>query len=177
MDEAREALHRAVKAAVDAGLCVVPPREDGTKAPEGYWKSFMSEPASIEILRDAYRTPRCGIGLVCGKVSGDLECLDFDSKEIYARFRSACGDAGLDELLERMESGYSESTPNGFHLLYRSEACGGCQKLARTEDFDTLIEIKAEGGYIIVAPTFGPVNPGGSYVLLSGSAATIGHAE
>lgn len=171
--EARQALHATVKQAFDAGLCVVPPREDGSKAPEGYWKSFMSERASLEILRDAYRTPRCGIGLVCGQVSGQLECLDFDTKDIYGAFKQACGLAGLDDLVERMEAGYSESTPNGFHLLYRPETCGGCTKLARTESFETLIEVKGQGGYIIVAPTFGPVNPNGAYTMLSGSPATI----
>lgn len=174
MDEARAALHAAVKEAYDAGLCVIPPREDGSKAPEGYWKEFQEERASIEILRDAYRnTERHGLGLVCGRVSGQLECLDFDTPEMYGLFKEACGLAGLDELLERMETGYSELTPNGFHLLYRPERCGGCQKLARDEEFATLIEVKAEGGYIIVSPTHGPVNPDGSYVRAAGSAATI----
>lgn len=173
MDEARKELHLAVKEAYDAGLCIVPPREDGSKAPETYWKEFQEERASIEILRSAYRNGRCGLGVICGAVSGQLECLDFDTREIYALFKAACGLAGLDELLERMEAGYSEVTPNGYHLLYRPEKCGRCRKLARTETFETLIEVKAEGGYVIVAPTYGPVNKDGPYVRLSGSAATI----
>jgi hypothetical protein len=172
-------VHLAVKEAYDAGLCIVPPKEDGSKAPETYWKEFQTERASIEILRDAYRNGRTGLGLVCGRVSGELECLDFDTKDIYALFRQACGDAGLDGVLEVLETGYSEATPHGFHLLYRTEKCGGCTKLAREPKPDdetgwnTLIEVKAEGGYVIVAPSCGGVNKNGPYVRLSGSAATI----
>lgn len=173
LDDARKALHLAVKEAYDAGLCVVPPREDGSKAPETYWKQFQEERTSLEFLRNQYRNGRCGIGIVCGKVSGHLECLDFDTKDIYKLFKEACGLAGLDELLERMEAGYSEVTPNGFHLLYHVESCGRSRKLARTETFETLIEIKGEGGFAVVSPTYGAVNPDGPYIRVSGSAATI----
>lgn len=37
----------------------------------------------------------------------------------------------------------------------------------------TLIETKAEEGYVIIAPTNGPVNPAGSYDLISGGLDSI----
>lgn len=74
------------EAAIDAlgcGLCVVPPREDGSKAPEGEWKRFQADRPTLDDIHRLYGTKgtpkRSGIGLVCGPVSGGLECFEFDA--------------------------------------------------------------------------------------------------
>jgi hypothetical protein len=40
----------AARRAEAAGLSVVPPREDGSKAPEGYWSEFQSRRARPDEL-------------------------------------------------------------------------------------------------------------------------------
>ena len=183
MDEARVALHAAVKEAYDAGLCVIPPREDGSKAPEGYWGEFIQTRADIEILRDAYRTPRHGIGLVTGRVSNNLECCEFESETAYLSFKVAAALAGLDEVVERIEAGYLERAPRGgYHWLWFSELSGSGRKLAMvaTGDpatpYETAIETRFEGQFIIVAPSHGPVHPSGKpYVRVNGGFSSIYH--
>lgn len=181
MDEARTALHLAVKEAYDAGLCVIPPREDGSKAPEGYWGEFIEQRADIEILRDAYRTERHGIGLVTGRVSKNLECCEFESETAYLSFKVAAALAGLDDVVERVEAGYLERAPRGgYHWLWYCEFSGSGRKLAMvaTGDpaapYETAIETRFEGQFIIVAPSHGPIHPTGRpYVRVNGGFATI----
>lgn len=183
MDEARKELHLAVKEAYDAGLCVVPPREDGSKAPEGYWGEFIQTRASIEILRSAYRNGRHGIGLITGKVSNNLECCEFETEEAYRSFKVAAALAGLDELVERIEAGYLERAPRGGrHWLWYSEFSGSGRKLAMVatgdpaDPYETSIETRFEGQFIIVAPSHGPIHPTGKpYVRVNGSFSSIYH--
>ena len=67
------------EAALDAGISVVPPREDGTKAPLGSWRIFQERLPYLQELDEWYRADNNqGIGVVCGAVSGNLEALDFD---------------------------------------------------------------------------------------------------
>ena len=53
----------------------------------------------------------------------------------------------------------------------------GNLKLARVPgdgaEWSTSIETRGEGGFIIVAPTYGSVNKGGQYEMVSGSIQTI----
>ena len=100
-------------------------------------------------------------------------------------FAQAAAGVGLGPLVERVAEGYSERSPNGFHLFYRCEELSGNTKLAsgpkRLEEIDNehdtvkvLIETRGEGGFAIIAPTNGAVHPsGGSYDLVSGGPATI----
>jgi putative DNA primase/helicase len=172
------------------GLCVMPAIEDGTKQPFGNsisdrrWTHYQKELPSEAKIREWYGTGLTNIGYVCGKVSGNLEALDFDEREIYDIWRQLVIDFGYADLLERLESGYRENSPNGVHLLYRCPKISGSAKLAtrpkRSEEMKsngdrikTLIETKGEGGYIISAPSNGAVNPSGEYSLISGSIATI----
>lgn len=75
--------------AVALGFSVVPPREDGSKAPEGRWKCFQSRLPSLEELDAYYGTPRSGVGIVCGKISGDLEVFEFDAMgRLYEPFKA-----------------------------------------------------------------------------------------
>lgn len=160
-------------AAHAAGLCVLPPREDGSKAPIGEWKQYEERRPTEDEIRRWYSGTRHGLGFVCGRISGGLELFEFEGRAVedglHAQFSEACEAAGLGELLARIGQGYLETTPSGgVHFLYRC-AHTQTEKLARRPGPDTggrptievLIETKGEGGYVIVAPTGGPVHPNG----------------
>jgi hypothetical protein len=167
-------------AANDAGISVVPPRQDGTKAPstvDGTWEQFQEHPPSADQLEDWYSDPqRTGVGFVGGQVSGGLELFEFEGRAagVVGRFMNLACERGLGDLMNLLIDGYSEKTPSGgLHLIYRCEETG-CVKLAKAADGKDLIETKGEGGYMIVAPTNGSVHPTGrSYEQLRGGVDTI----
>lgn len=171
----RHDVNVAVKEAYDAGLCVVPPREDGTKAPIGAWKDFQRQRPDLGWLRDYYRTERHGLGTLGGSVSGELEVFEVEYPDLYDRFKAAANLAGLEDTVERIEAGYCERAPRGgVHWLWRTDRAGGNTKLAMSGHYDTLIETRGAGGYCILAPSYGPVHPSGNpYVRITGSFATI----
>lgn len=119
--------------ALRAGLCVVPPLEDGSKAPDGLWKTYQRRLPTEDEIRGWYAKGRTGVGIVCGQVSGGLEVLDFDEPGLYAEFKIRCNQAGLGDVLERIEAGYCEHSPKAgdcIHLLYRCTSVSGSAKLA-----------------------------------------------
>ena len=179
----------AAQAAHAAGICVIPPRQDGSKAPDSTsWTEYQRHLLTDAQLSRWYSDPhRAGVGFVCGRISGGLEVLDFDDRA-SARddFQTLVADNGLGKVWERIINGYLERTPGGgYHALFRSPEPGSPDKLAlrpkqphekrhERDNWQTLIETKGEGGYVIVAPTNGAVHPdGGSYELLSGGVDSI----
>ena len=93
---------------------------------------FKSQRPTKELMR-AWWPSRTGLGIVAGKVSGDVECIDFDCRETYLTFCETARSTGLGELLDRIEAGYCDDTPGGIRWLFR---CPGAkrennQKLAR----------------------------------------------
>jgi len=161
--------------ALDNGISIVPPRNDGTKAPLGRWQTYQEQWPTLDEITQWYTDASItGIGVVCGQVSGNLECIDFDRKDAYEEFIDQAQLAGLSELVDRIEAGYLESTPKGMHWLWRCSEISHNLKLANNEQDETLIEIRGEGGYVIIAPTSGTVHPSGEpYILLQGSITTI----
>lgn len=102
-----------------------------------------------------------GIGLVCGKASGNLEVIDFDNhfndaEEIFTRFGET---PEVNEIIAKYNFPIEKSTRGGFHLLYRCNKIGGNEKLAERVNGegrpDVLIETRGEGGYICCGPTPG----------------------
>jgi hypothetical protein len=172
-------------AANAAGLCVLPPKQDGSKAPDAItWTEYQARRPSLDEIERWYSNGRTGVGLVCGSISGNLEVLDFDQHGLYEAFKQASDEAGLADVIERIEAGYYEQSPAGDHLPYRCEAVSGNTKLAKrpkrpdemrdaNDKEKTLIETRGQGGYIIVAPTHGAVNLDGSYRLVRGGLETI----
>lgn len=176
----------AALAAHAAGLNVWPPKADGTKAPlapDG-WKKWQTERIGRDQVEAFYSNGRTGLGFFPGAVSGDTEAFDVDEHGLYANFKSRAVEAGLGDLVERIEDGYHEVSPRGDHLIWRCPPVGGSTKLAkrpkRPEEMDdpndkvkTLIETRGQGGFIIIAPTYGAVNPAGAYELVSGGYESI----
>jgi hypothetical protein len=117
-------------------------------------------------------------------VSGNLELLDFDDRDVHEQFKVAAVAVGLGDLVQRVEVGYREDTPRGVHWFYRCDDVRPNAKLAeRVGPVDpktgrptrkALIETRGEGGYVIVAPSGGAVHPDGlEYRLTAGGIATI----
>ncbi len=202
------------RAGYRAGISVVPPVEDGTKRPETArvtraelatrfspevvdailggpevdervtWKQWQYERPSPDDYRRWYANGRTGVGAACGRVSGNLEVLEFDDADTYRAFKEAAVAVGLDGLVRRVEAGYcEESAGGGIHWLYRCDVIGGNDKLARRPgapdamgrpSVEVLIETRGEGGFIVLAPSHGSVHPAGkAYRLISGSLSTI----
>jgi putative DNA primase/helicase len=171
-------VRRVVLAAYDQGLCPVPPRPDGSKAPIGDWGRYQRvRPTRQQV--EAWYGGHTGVGLVCGEISGNLECLEFDDPRVYEGYKELAQALGLGDLVKRIEVGYLEQWPSGgVHWLYRCTEISGNSKLAGQPDGDrsakVLIETRGEGGYVIISPSFGRVHPSGKpYVLLGGGVNTI----
>lgn len=108
------------------------------------------------------------------------QSIEFDDRGIYEAFKRAATAVGLDELVERIEAGYLEETPgDGIHWLYFTDKVLGNTKLAERPGDDpkertSLIETRGEGGYVVIAPSGGPVHESGRpYVLIRGGVETI----
>ncbi|MGA2501565.1 MAG: bifunctional DNA primase/polymerase, partial [Tepidisphaeraceae bacterium] len=129
-------------------------------------------------IRDWYRDGRTGIGLVTGAVSG-IEMLEFEGRAVAdgltRQYRDLADAAGLGEVLDRIQNGYSERTPSGgYHLLYHVPTPLKSTKLAKRTAREVLIETRGKGGYCIVAPSGGSVHPTGQpWQMAAGGFETI----
>ena len=116
-----------------------------------------------------FAAPNVGIGVVAGAVSDNLTILDFDRPGLYEEWAALAEDNGQGELVNRLV--WVETPSGGRHGYARcTEPVRGSEKLARDEKGKTLIETKAEGGYV-VAPGSPPAchSTGKTYNLVSGN--------
>ena len=171
-----------IEQAYNAGLCVIPPAQDGTKKPyppnsHGLWKQYQQQRPSLTLLSQWYDPINglTGIGLVCGQASGNIEVIDFDTEEGWQAYLDMAEHCGIAPLIARIWAGYGEKSPRGAHLIYRCATIAGNTPLAKDpETKKAFIETRGEGGYIIIAPSNGSVHPSGSeYQCVSGSISTI----
>lgn len=189
-------IKQAALAWYDAGCSVWPPAQDGTKRPQGEWKRFMTERAPRTVIENFYSGTRYdGVGIICGKISGNLEMLELEGRATGSlaldAIRFEVQARGIEQLWEMLlNDGYAEWTPSGgIHFLYRvpveSFEVPGNTKIARRlatpeeleakpdDRYKTLAETRGEGGYVIVAPSGGTVHPSGD--TWSTFAGKIGH--
>lgn len=185
-----------------AGVSVVRVATDGTKRPLGAWRQHQQHAATAETLTAWFEGGHPGVGVVCGAVSGGLEMLEFEGRAVeeglLKEFTEIAEASGLGELWQRLTSGYLERSPSGgIHLLYKVTGIPvpGNTKLAKRPAHDDeltdseravltekpgkvfvrdLVETRGEGGFVVVAPSHGPVHETGRpYDLLAGNPATL----
>jgi putative DNA primase/helicase len=170
------------KRALACGISALPVPANGQKHPIGNWKQFQEDRPTEEILEILFSIAGvdAGLCLICGPVSGNLEMLDFDSREAYNAYKKLAEAFGISELINRLETGYLEYTPKGVHYFYRCSEIQENQKLGRRPKLDdpqqleVLIETRGIGGLGVVAPSKGGVHPSGEpYTLISGGVETI----
>jgi hypothetical protein len=147
----------AALALLAAGFSVIPTGAD--KRPLGPWKQYQAKAMTEAEARRKFSNA-ARLAVVAGKVSGGLECLDFDDPQAFDPYLETLGEVAPalpGKLIKRR-------TPSGgFHLLYRSQApVAGNLKLACNSDGQVRIESRGEGGYFLTAPS-----PG--YEVMAGS--------
>ncbi|GLV54401.1 hypothetical protein KDH_12480 [Dictyobacter sp. S3.2.2.5] len=173
-------VYQTALVALRAGISCIPIMTDGTKSPAVRWKAFQHRLPTPGQARHWFYDHQYGIAFITGEVSGGLEMLDFDDVLIYQQFVERMREEGLHPLLERIERGYTERSPKGIHLYYRTPLLsGGSIKVAQRPMSEppyvvSLIETRGEGGYSIGAPSHGMVHPSGlPYVVQRGHLTTI----
>jgi hypothetical protein len=166
------------------GICAVPVATDGSKRPAlANWKLYQERLPTPDELMTWFASAE-GVGVICGKVSGNLEMLELEGRavadKIHLDLKEMANNAGLSDVWDRINNGYVEMTPSGgIHWLYRIEGIvPGNTKLARRPgengNIDVLAETRGEGGFVIVAPSNGTCHPsGGAWKMLVGGANSI----
>lgn len=152
---------------IHAGLsvlpCQLPDKSPCTRLlPEGKWKPFQSQIATEAKVTMWFGMgdPTVAIGIIGGKVSGNLEIIDFDDPA-KAKPWIDLVKANAPGLMNRLI--VEKTLRGGFHVFYRcTEPVEGNLKLAhgmrptdRGEARKTLIETRGEGGYVVTAPSPG----------------------
>lgn len=166
-----------------AGVVALPVRTDGTKAPGlSTWKKYQGQQPSVDELLAWFGAGGTdGIGILTGEISGQLEMVELEGRAIQAgaleQLRTYARDNDAAELLAAVMDGYSEWTPSGgLHLLYRlgDGPARRNTKLARTADRQVLAETRGEGGFVVVAPSFGRSHPSAApWAMRTGSIETV----
>lgn len=174
----------------DAGICFIPTGKNKLPAgwllprnpddPEhGEWKSFESRRPTQEEIDQWFgdSPPKAGIACVHGKISGNLETLDFDHQAdtIFPEWRKLA-DAQAPGLVDRLT--IIRTPADGFHVRWRcTESVEGNKKLAQVvvtdgagkEKTEVKIETRGEGGYAVCPGTLPKFHPiGKPYVHLAG---------
>lgn len=160
IDKARELL--------SVGFSVLPV-EEKRPLPGFEWKPFQ-ERWMTEEEADRWFADARGIGVICGKVSGGLEVMDFDLKydkagNLWDLFCERM-QAEAPQLWADLSCSVVLTKNKGRHLYYRldsdeSEKLDGNKVLAKNEDGSVLIETRGEGGYVVAPPSPGYTTPEG----------------
>lgn len=127
------------------GLSIIP--VSSKKSPFNPWTEYQTKIADISVWHSHY-VNQGTVGVITGKISGNLECIDIDLKNdpnntIITEFNELIPD----ELLARL---LIQSTPSGgLHYIYRcSDAVIDKNlKLAHHTDKAVILETRGEGGY------------------------------
>lgn len=145
-----------LKKLLEHNLCPLPvqiTRKDGEvikKPATDGWTSFQSLPTEEQINS---WWPHNTYGIVCGRISGNLEIMDFDEKYrkgIFEDWKKLLPEEGIATLKKCVITG---TINKGNHVLYYCDEIGRNVHLAQSKNGDVWIETRSEGGFTIEPPT------------------------
>ncbi len=133
------------------GFSVLPCKSDKRPALPS-WGEYQDRLMTPDEVHQYFRNAE-KIGVICGAVSGHLECIDFDDPIVYEPFLELIKDQVPDlpaKLLKR------QTPSGGYHLIFRCSApVNGNLKIACDEKGAVRIETRGQGGYFVSAPSPG----------------------
>ncbi|WP_287582432.1 phage/plasmid primase, P4 family [Candidatus Borrarchaeum sp.] len=119
------------------GFSIIPLQYQDKK-PTISWKEFQTRKASRDELEQWLNNGPINLGIVCGKVSGNLLVLDFDTEEDLHKA------IDLDHYREKTKV---VKTGRGYHVYLKA------QKPMRTIPVKPEVTLKGEGSYIVAPPS------------------------
>jgi hypothetical protein len=142
---------------IEAGLSILPCKADKSPAVPKWIGVKFTPPDFIDAE---------GIGIICGKVSGGLECWDFDNhfgdaKENLSKFLKV---PEISQIYSKYKLAIQSTQSGGYHLLTKCDEFSGNKKIASKPVYDearkkwkpdAIIETRGEGGYFCAFPTKG----------------------
>ena len=168
-------LLHAARSAYATGLCLLPVRDDGSKAPAtSAWTAFKTTRPTLDQMRAWDFATQAGLGVVGGAVSGCVDPWDFDCFQTFELFVETAQSCGLDDVVRRIRAGFEVETPSGgrrWLVRYPADLPFQDVVFARRpardgEPVKTLIEITL---FSVIAPSNGATHPSGRpYRQLSG---------
>jgi hypothetical protein len=153
---------KEIKSLIEKGLSIMPLNPDKSPALKT-WVHLQKEK-----ITDLSKFTNNNIGLICGKISGNILVIDVDCKyDLTGKLYS-----DLKELIENSKEGLFNkfqvhaTVKGGFHLIFKTESDPiGNKKLAsrlaneeekaKGDKVKVLIETRGEGGYICFPPMDG----------------------
>jgi hypothetical protein len=147
---------------IRAGLSIIPIQMPDKAPTIPSWKVYQTR-----LPRPGELSYNGSIALICGSVSGGLECLDFDLKNTTRDLMAEYCQQGGQQVAEIIKKLTVQTTVSGgFHFVFRCTKVGGNTILAKGKDQKVILETRGEGGYFVSAPTEG-------YRLLQGKLTEI----
>ena len=132
-----------------SGLSVILIRADESKASAIAWKGYQERIPTEAEIRIMFRDG-CGLAIVGGKASGNLEILDIEKNARFAEFCELVNEHAP-ELLDILP--HVETPSGGHHLFYRCDQIEGNLKLAMHPGADgkpeVIFETRGRGGYVL----------------------------
>ncbi len=154
------------QAYLGAGFSVIPCLQ-GQKWPAGHllpevdgshtWRMFQERQPTLAELHAWFVTGGAdAIAIIGGRVSGNLEILDFDDPTTLEPWEALVNSHAPD-LLSYLP--LVQTPSGGWHVYYQAVEIAGNQKLAvdPVREKPTLIETRGEGGYALAPPSVGYV--------------------
>jgi hypothetical protein len=130
----------------EQGLCTIP-IPLGTKQAILEWKNYQTRLPTDQELQLWFSNDNTNIAIVCGVISGGLVALDCDSEEVFYKLGATIKEkTGIDDVLDFT---LISQTGRGYQYLLRVKEPVKSQKFPE-------LDIKAEGGYIVVPPSIHP---------------------
>jgi len=183
-EQAKVDILTSAESLIQGGFAVFPCYGTTTKV-EAKRKAAMMEKGShyyktgvpLDIFKSQYYKSGIWIGVRCGKVSGNLECLDFDNKfgDAFSLYEQFISIPDVKAIIETYGLYVEKTVGGGVHICYRThqelEKVDDGGKLARrlkpeTNEVIALIETRTEGQYFVCAPSDG-------YTIISGDLLTM----
>lgn len=138
----------------DAGQPVINPRNE---KPKREWRSFMQRQPTPEEIETWFGNGRLNLAVVCGRVSGNLQVLDFDydAAETFPQWQASINPDLLDRLTVIQ-------TGKGYQVYFRVpdyDEMPSNKILARKpgdkpKSYKVLIELLSEGSLCTTAPSY-----------------------